>query len=231
VFALAFRLLAAERRFLAGGVAGLLLFKPQLLLGLGVWWLLDVRRYWRCFIGLGVTAGGLAILSWAAVPAETAEWVRRFPAIARYDAFEFFNLHNPRGFGEMLTGNRATGNWFGLLGLGLAVTWLGLVWRRNRDDRAVMFAAAVFATLWGSPHTMTYEWALAVIPAVLVWDRRPDLRPTWLALFAVGWAVLFVSTPLTKAQLGLSHHAVQISVPVLAWIGLAAGRALRRGHA
>jgi hypothetical protein len=81
---------------------------------------------------------------------------------------------------------------------------------------------------------MTYEWGLAVIPALLLWDRRPELRRTWLPLFAVAWAVLFVSTPLTKVQLALTKQlvateiAIQLSVPILAIVGLWAERELGR---
>jgi hypothetical protein len=67
-----------------------------------------------------------------------------------------------------------------------------------------------------------------VIPALLLWDRRPELRQTWLPLFAVAWAVLFVSTPLTKAQLTLAGFAIQLSVPILAVLGLWAERELDR---
>ena len=112
---------------LAAGMAlGLLLYKPQLLLGLGVWWVLDVRRFWPAIGGLAVTGVALAGLSWAVLPAETAEWVRRLPDIARYDRFEFYNLHNPRGFGDLLTGNRPAGTLIGLTGMLFALAWLFL---------------------------------------------------------------------------------------------------------
>ena len=47
ILALTFALLQRGRPFLAGMVAGLLLFKPQLLVGVGLLWTLDVRRSWR----------------------------------------------------------------------------------------------------------------------------------------------------------------------------------------
>jgi hypothetical protein len=112
----------------------------------------------------------------------------------------------------------------------LGIVWLLRFWRRHGGDRSLMFAAAMFVTLWASPHTMTYEWGLAVIPALLLWDRRPDLRQTWLPLFAVAWAVLFISTPLTKAQLTLTGFAIQLSVPIMAVLGLWAERELGRGR-
>jgi hypothetical protein len=226
-FGLVYRCLTADRRFLAGLAAGLLLYKPQLLFGVGVWWLLAMRRYWPCLLGLSAAGVVLLGVSAAAVPAETRQWVRSLPEIAQYDAFDFFNLHNPRGFGALLLGSKSAGNWFGLAGLGLAAWWLWRVGSRRGADFRVMFAAAIFATLWGSPHTMTYEWALAVIPAVILWDARPDLRATWVPLFAVAWVVLFVSTPLTKAQLRLAEVAIQLSVPVLAFVAWCSERALR----
>jgi hypothetical protein len=226
VFALVFAAVVRDRPFLAGLAAGLLLYKPQLLLGLGLWWALDVRRYWPALGGLTVTGGALAALSWLVLPEETAEWVRRLPDIAKYDRFEFYNLHNPRGFGDLLTGNRQVGTWVGAVGLLLAVAWFWRVYRRQSTDRRVLFAAAVLITLWGSPHTMTYEWALAVLPAVVLWDARPELRDVWTRLFAAAWVALFVSTPLTKGQLSVAGVAVQVSVPILAWVGLRAEREL-----
>ena len=171
----------------------------------------------------------IALLSMIVVPNETTEWLRRLPDIARYDEFEFYNLHNSRGFGYLLTGNKGVGNIAGLIGLGLSVAWLTRFWTRFRQDRSIMFVGAMVATLWGSPHTMTYEWALAVLPAVILWYRRPDLREEWSWLFGLAWIVLFVSTPLTKGQWAFVGIAVQLSVPVLAWITLAMERRLRRG--
>lgn len=220
IFALTYRLLTWERRFFAGMCAGLLFYKPQLLIFVGGWWLLSIRRYWPSVIGLGVMGAILAVLSLVLLPDETVAWVRMLPEIARYDAFDFYNLHNPRGFGALLTDNKSVGNWFGIVGVLLAVGWLIRFWMRHHVDPALMFSAVIFATLWGSPHTMTYEWALAVIPAVLILNRRPELRSAVLPMFAIAWIILFISTPLTKTQLGLFGVAAQFSVPVLAVVAL-----------
>ena len=77
---------------------------------------------------------------------------------------------------------------------------------------------------------MTYEWALAVLSAVILWDARPDRRERWTVLFAVAWVALFVSTPLTKGQLGAAGVAVQASVPLLAWVAWRADRELTPGN-
>jgi hypothetical protein len=226
-FAVVYRCVVADRKFLAGLAAGLLLYKPQLLFGLGIWWVLGIRKYWSALAGLALAGLALAGLSFVVVPNETRDWVRKLPDIARYDAFEFYNLHNLRGFADLLTGSKRIGQVFGLVGMGLGAAALWVFWRRHGADARLMAAAAVFVTLWGSPHTMTYEWALAVIPAVVLWDVRPDLRPTWVPLFAFAWIVLFISTPLTKGQLATVGVGIQISVPVLAFVALRAGQALR----
>jgi alpha-1,2-mannosyltransferase len=230
IFALAYHAIVRDRRLVAGLVAGLLLYKPQLLFGLGLWWLFDVRRNWPALLGVATTSLVLGSLSWLVLPQETSDWLRRLPQIADYDAFEFYNLHNPRGFGDLLTGNRRFGQVVGLLGLGLAAIWLWRFQRRHHQDERLIFAAAVFATLWGSPHTMIYEWALLVLPAIVLWNARPDRRATWTWLFAIAWAGLFVATPLTKGQLAVSGRlfdmrvAIQVSVPLLAWVGWRAER-------
>ena len=228
VFAMIYRLVVKDKLFAAGLVAALLLYKPQLLLGLGVWWTIDVRRSWRCLGGLTVGAFAAAGLSILFVPAATEEWLHRLPEIVRYDAYDFYNLHNPRGFGTLLTDNKKFGNWIGAAGLVATVLWLLRFWWRFQGDRSLMFAAAVFATLWGSPHTMTYEWALAVIPAVILWNGRPGLRSDWIPMFAVAWLALFVATPLTKAQLDLTGYAIQVSVPACTVVAILCERRLRR---
>src|SRR5262249_28948106 len=176
---------------------------------------------------VALTGLALAGVSWLVAPEETAAWVRHLPEIARYDAFEYYNLQNPRGFGALLTGEKAVGNWLGLIGLVLGVAFFVGVWRPHREDVPVLFAMAVFVTLWASPHTMTYEWALAGIPAVLLWDSRPEQQPTWLVLFAIAWVALFLSAPLAKAQVQTLGIAIQLSVPVMAFVGIRASRALR----
>ena len=75
VFAGVYRLLANDRPFAAGLVAGLLWFKPQLLLGLFVWWAFYPRRYFRCWLGVGVTGLVLAAVSWLAVPEASRAFV------------------------------------------------------------------------------------------------------------------------------------------------------------
>jgi hypothetical protein len=126
------------------------------------------------------------------------------------------------------------GNWTSLVCGIIAIVYFIAFWRRHRNDLPVMYAAMIFLTLWASPHTMIYEWCIVLIPAVLLWERVPEYRATWLPLFALGWVAMFVSTELakrlwelTQPKPGASGFAIQISVPVLAFIAVLAARRLR----
>jgi hypothetical protein len=93
-----------------------------------------------------------------------------------------------------------------------------------------MFPVAVFLTLWLSPHTLIYEWALLIPAAVVLWDRLPSRRLTWLAVFAVAWVALTVSTAAVQGQVRFLKLpvAVQPSIPLLGYVGFRVFRELGR---
>jgi hypothetical protein len=101
-FAAAYRLLAAGRPLAAGLAAGLLAFKPPLLLGLVVWGLLDVRRLWPCAVGVVVTGAVLVLGSYPLVPAAWDGFVGTLKGNVAFDNFEQFKMHNPVAFWRLL---------------------------------------------------------------------------------------------------------------------------------
>jgi hypothetical protein len=234
-----YRLLAARRPFAAGLVAGLLWFKPPLLLGLVVWGLLDLRRLWPAAVGVVVTGAVLTLGTYPIVPGAWEGFRQTLGQNVEFANFDWWKMHNPRSFWRLLlpgAGSLPTVLWLISAGLGLWVfVW---VWLRRRDDLPVVFGAAVLLTLWASPHTMIYEWSLAVAPAVLWWTHLPQYRTSWLVLFAVGWAALFVGTDwgrvqewLLRDKLGMDPPViVQVSVPLLGWVGWRAARLLVGSH-
>jgi hypothetical protein len=100
-----------------------------------------------------------------------------------------------------------------------------------------MFAAAVFLTLWASPHTMIYEWSLALIPAILLWENVPEKRRVWRQVFVVSWIALLIAAPLSQSlcewtrprdpAIAKQGWAIQLAVPVMAWAADRTIRALR----
>lgn len=228
VLAGTYRLLSRGHRFAAGLVAGLLWFKPPLLLGLVIWGLLDLRRLWPAAAGVAVTGAALTAGTYPLLPEAWQAFFATLRDNAAFNDFDQWKVHTPRAFWRMLLpglGAAATGLW---LVTTLAGVWaFARVWRVNRGDLPVLFGAATLLMLWVSPHALIYEWAVAVVPAVLWWQARPDLRGRWLVLFAAGWAVLFMSTDAGMWQewvqtrwLGVERPVIlQLSVPVIGWIG------------
>src|SRR5262245_30895851 len=236
VFAGVYRLLSNDRRFAAGLIAGLLWFKPQLLLGLFIWWAFQPRRYWPCWLGVAVTGGILAAVSWLAVPEGSQAFVDNIRTIASFTGEGFWNKHSPRAFWALLLTHPADDRQPAIIALaaicslaGIAVAW----WVKQRTGApvAVMFPVAVFLSLWASPHALIYEWTLAFAAAVVLWERFPASRDVWLSLFALSWLVLTISTTLAFVQIRQGFPVVvQLSVPVLGVVGWLCAKELARSR-
>lgn len=229
VFAGIYRLTADGRLFAAGLVAGLLWYKPQLLLGPFVWWTFAPRRYLPCWLGVGVTGLALAAVSWLVLPEGSRAFVDTIRENIAYGGFGLWNVHNPKTFFELLVPERPAVYWG--LAVVVSVASVGVAWwvaRRTGAPVAVMFPVAVFLSLWASPHALIYEWALALAAAVVLWERVPQSRDAWVCLFALAWAALAVSTPLALWQIREMKFPVvlQVSVPVLGFVGWKAAREL-----
>ncbi|HSQ56423.1 MAG TPA: glycosyltransferase family 87 protein, partial [Gemmata sp.] len=229
VFAGVYRLLDANRFFAAGLLAGLLWFKPPLLIGLFIWWAFSPRRYLACWVGVSATGFALAALSFLALPEASWAFVRTLRGNLGYGGEGMWNKHTPKAFFEMLIPGVPAVIWaltLVLTAISIALAWR--VYRRSGAPVAVMFPVAVFLSLWASPHALIYEWALVVAAAVVLWHRFPASRDVWLCLFALAWLALGVSTTLS---LVLIRHlelpiAVQISIPILGFVGWRAAREL-----
>ncbi len=79
---------------------------------------------------------------------------------------------------------------------------------------------------------MIYDWVLLLPPAVLFWEGLPEHRGDLRLFYTFIWLVTLVSSGLTYAQLRVLPLAVQVSIPVLAWVLFELGQRLmeRRGE-
>ncbi|OWK43237.1 glycosyltransferase family 87 protein [Fimbriiglobus ruber] len=243
VLCVAYRLLTDDRTLAAGLVAGLLWFKPPLLLGLIVWWVLEIRWAWRCLVGLVITGFVLTVVSYLIIPEAWLGFVNTLGDNARFTNFDWWKAHNARAFWRQIlpkpipllsgeTLNLQIVLWLISDAVGLWV--LVRVWRACRDSRPVMFGAAMFFMLWATPHAMIYEWAVAVVPAVAWWVDLPRFRNAWLVLFMAVGTTLFVSTDVGRVQEYVQKKwfdveypvVLQLSVPVFAFATWRASRLL-----
>jgi hypothetical protein len=194
-----------------------MLYKPQLVLGIGLFWLLEWRQSWKALIGFA--CGGILIagVTLAVMPEASIDYINFsrtiLPTMLNQEGFPIWHAHTPRAFWQLiLPGQPKLVD--GLYGLSLAVglASFGYFWHRFRSQPALCFAAAVILTLWATPHAMIYDWAIILLPAAILWQSRPA---DWMGVFALVWLSTFISGPLTMAQLKLLPFAVQISVPLL----------------
>jgi alpha-1,2-mannosyltransferase len=220
LFSLTYWLWKKENYLMAGLVSSLLLFKPQLVLGVGLLWLLEWRKGWKSLLGLVSGGAILAGLCFWLLPEASRSYIylaRNFlPGMIYQDQFPLLHLHSLRGFWILLfPGNRLL-----VEGLSFILTILGLLvfffyWKKNRTQPDLLFAGAICLTIWITPHAMIYDWSILLIPAILYWQKLHEIRPLLKTMFALVWIATFLSGPLTLAQLKIIPVAIQISVPIL----------------
>ncbi len=231
LFIATYRLWRRGHCLAAGLVLSLTLYKPQLALGIAVLWALDLRRSWMALVGLAAGGFALATLSFGLLPDASWAYVAFartiLPDLPSWQAFPIWHLHTVRGFWRLLLpGARVVAD--ALTGvLAVAGLW-GFVQLKHRVPARLdlHFAGATVLSLWLTPHAMIYDLALLLIPAWVLWYADKGLQHRWRALFAVTWLAVLLSGPLTHMQLQVAPLALQVSVPVLAWVYLRVYRSL-----
>lgn len=209
--------------FLAGLVLSLITYKPQLVLGFALWWAVDVRKSWRAMLGLALGTGALVAFCFYGMPEASAAYVKFaltvLPDLPSWQDFPIWHLHTVRGFWRLLC------PWSPKLGDALtlvldgAIVWYGArLLCRYREHPTIPYATAVCLSICLTPHAMAYDWALLVIPGVLLYTQGPEQRERWRPLWALVWVAVFLSGPLTHLQLRTVSAALQVSVPVLGFV-------------
>jgi hypothetical protein len=230
LFALSFWCWRRDRGWLAGLALGAVaIYKPHLIVGPALLYLLDARRDVRPLLGLGVVVVALLVLDLGLYPAQTRAFVAwgsnvvvgREPLWARlrpggeFTPTAFFALALP---GAPLAA-RLLATSTGLL----AVITFGLTHRRLRlrtqrtpvrIDRG-LFASATLLTLWLAPHAHLYEWTLLLLPAILFWKDRGSPDETLRRTFALTALMAPLCVRLARAQLGWIGMAIHPAVPIL----------------
>lgn len=212
-----------DRALAAGGIAGLLLYKPHLLLGLILLWLMEGPRGCRALGGLLLAGIGLTAVSLILLPDATWAYLgfagSIYPDLPAWKEFPLWHLHSLRGFWRLLLPPwpRLADALAALCALAGGILVLRF-WRRQRE-KALRFAMAVPLTLWLTPHAMVYDWAILVLPAVMLWEAYPTARESLREIYTGIWIAMFFSTPLvwlTRTALGV---ALMPTLPALAWGG------------
>jgi alpha-1,2-mannosyltransferase len=164
--------LARERRFVAGLVFGVMVFKPQLAVVIGL--VMILAGEWRIVAGAALAASAELSVAWLVSDIKTmGEYVRvlwtlvRNPSLVQIYPGE---VHSVRGFVQLLLPSTpAIASIAGLLALVLAV-WLGV--RAWKSDAPVTWkwGQLVLLSVLASPHLLTYDLILLAIPLIVFAD-------------------------------------------------------------
>jgi alpha-1,2-mannosyltransferase len=230
IFCFVYWSLKHEKKFLAGFLAGLLSFKPTLLLGIWIWWLFDIRKYARCW--LGMIAMGLLQLTIALifVPNEFRVFLEKAGEIAAYSREFFYNHYTTRSFWGYLFGdNKQIGAILGIITSLILTILFYFFWRKQRSNMPIMFGAMIYFMLLISPHALIYEWSLTMITATILWQTFPANRDRWLILFVIPWVVFLIGTQSTKFQAEwFDGWAFHFSIPILVVMGILLAKEVNR---
>ncbi len=176
-----------------GAILGFVIFKPQLLIGFVFWWLSRWRTMRPAIVGGFATGGFLIAASLLIFPNAWIRFLEVAPTLPSLYAFgdsPYYEFAMWNVFVSDIAADPAIISW---LSLALTlVTGAALVWfvRRVNDDLALAFSGAVVVALIGAAHIVVHDWALLLIPVVLLWYRLPEQRPAWTAM---GIALLYTT--------------------------------------
>ena len=199
----------------AGVAAGLMAFKPHMVLGLGLVWLLRRKRFGTSIVSAVVTGvvlyGGAELL----LPGSMAGWI----SLVTDSSVELVHPRAEITLGaaaRLLLGEGSAGTAVTVLLVIGGVAWLAsVIHRRVVDDGTLLLAAFGVAAVL-SLHALLYDIFVIVPALVLVWRARPWLR-TDMALYGVATLSLLTINPfIVSAQLGMFDRAIAIGPIALA---------------
>jgi len=199
----------------AGVVAGLMAFKPHMVLGLGFVWLLRWKRSGTSIVSAVVAAvilyGGSELL----LPGSLAGWI----SLVTDSSVELVHPWAEITLGaaaRLLLGEGSVATAVTALVVIGGVAWLASVIHRRVVDDGTLLLAAFGVAAVVSLHALLYDVFVIVPALVLVWQARPRLH-TDMALYGIATLSLLTINPfIVSAQLDMFDRAIAIGPIALA---------------
>ena len=221
VLTVTFLLMRRGDRFAAGLVFGLQAFKPQLAIVIPIAML--AKREWRFVAGSGSSMLGLAGLSLAVGLVPCADYLRFVTGVADYVGAQPAYLHREQclyGFFTLLAGGPTTAARIATVVAGavtvyLLVRLLAGPLETDQPRFLAQFAGLVLATALLSPHVLTYDLTMLLLPLWL----------TTILLFrgffdsslrrAAFWLVVALYAGCALSPMVAERTGIPFSVPVM----------------
>jgi hypothetical protein len=180
LLSLALVALARDRRFLAGVVIGMMVFKPPLAVVIGL--VMILAGEWRIVAGAAAGAAGELGAAWLVGGTSVMRqyldvlWVlARNPSLVQIYPGE---VHSVRGLVQLLVQSPTAAAAASALALAIAV-WLGVKTWRSGLSVPLKWGQLVLLTVLASPHLLTYDLVLLTIPLIVFADwavEHPEHR-------------------------------------------------------
>lgn len=206
IVAVSVGLVRSGRHIAGGALLGLLVYKPQLAIGLGVWWLLD-RRFrpagWSALASAGlVLATSLLVdaTAWAAYREALSELAGQRGQILQVSL---------AGFADLALADWTLGRTVGTVAGAAVLAWFGWWVARRQPSFELAAAAAIVVTVLSAPYLIVYDYLIAVGPAVILIRSRP-LPGLMVPAVLVSWSVLY-----TYVVLAATVEAIGVAVQIL----------------
>ena len=186
LLSLALVALVHDRRFLAGVVIGLMVFKPQL--GVVIALVMILAGEWRIVAGAALAASAELAGGWL-VSGSTVmgQYVGVLVTLARDPSLVQIypgEVHSLRGFFHLLTGSPVVLSLVSILAVAVAV-WSGVRAWKSEMPLTMKWGLLVVLTVLASPHLLTYDLVLLTIPLVVFADwavaHREDPWQPWVS--------------------------------------------------
>jgi hypothetical protein len=238
LWAAALMALSRNRRFAAGLAIGLMAFKPQL--GLVVGMVLILTKEWRVVAGAATAAAGQLGVGWLASSTSTMRdyfgvlWTLLLnPGLVQIHPTE---VHSLRGLFQLLLPWPAAVSVLSIAGL-IAAIVLGVKAWRSAAPLSVRWGLILLLTILASPHLLTYDLILLTIPLLVFADwsaqhpnhpRRPLVTTLVLLLYLAPFSSNFARLIYVQLSVVCMVLLVVVSSSVTGWPAFRRGRAATR---
>ncbi len=211
--------------FWSGVAAGLLLYKPQLFVGLIP--IFIILKEWRVLQGMAVSGLIYLLISFYLVPEQTAEYrlfvIERIPQLVSAPGFPVTQFFDTKGFFRLLFPQ--IDPWVqNLLFIGVMFFFLRLFWIWLKlipiENRALRMAGVVLLLPWTNPYFLVYDWTLLLIAYGIIKNQRSTLKlgvGGGFKMIVSMWIVALLSCIVTSAMLERCGFAIQWAPIVLAY--------------
>ena len=194
----------------SGSAFALAAFKPHLLLGYVVWWISDLRTYWRVVVWASVVTAVLVVVSFVWLP---GAWEAFFEALSEGDDLVVSEREVSLVSAIRLFFGDTGGSLYAFVGLAVVgVISALIVGLRQVDGNARLGAAlAMVASLLLAPRALAYDWILLLVAIALLVGAGIVRTPTLVAWAAGLGAMLSIGVFLIDLQVEQWGRAISLA--------------------